>query len=64
MAVISGVNTGASAASSSKTLWLRDRRWDLLFITFSVVVVPLPYIVYLLGRDMFGLQDDVSRTAC
>ncbi|MFQ3646703.1 MAG: hypothetical protein SNJ54_00535 [Anaerolineae bacterium] len=61
MAVISGVNTGASAASSSKTLWLRDRRWDLLFITFSVVVVPLPYIVYLLGRDMFGLQDDVSR---
>jgi hypothetical protein len=61
MAVISGGNTRASAASSSKTLWLRDRRWDLLFITFSVVVVPLPYIVYLLGRDLFGLQDDVSR---
>lgn len=61
MAVISGVSTEASAASSSKTLWLRDKRWDLLFITFSVVVVPLPYIMYLLGRDMFGLQDDVSR---
>jgi hypothetical protein len=61
MAVISSVNSGASAASSSKTLWLRDRKWDLLFITFSVVVVPLPYIMYLLGRDMFGLQDDVSR---
>ncbi len=61
MAVISGVSTEASAASSSKTLWLRDKRWDLLFITFSVVVVPLPYIMYLLGRDIFGLQDDVSR---
>ncbi|XWX04960.1 hypothetical protein VZO05_05265 [Aggregatilineales bacterium SYSU G02658] len=61
MAVISGVSAEASAASSSKTLWLRDKRWDLLFITFSVIVVPLPYIVYLLGRDMFGLQDDVSR---
>ena len=61
MAVISGVDSSASAVSSSKTLWLRDRKWDLMFITFSVVVVPLPYIMYLLGRDMFGLQDDVSR---
>lgn len=61
MAVIAGVNSGTSAASSSKTLWLRDRRWDLMFITFSVVVVPLPYIVYLLGRDLFGLDSDVSR---
>src|SRR5688572_15625269 len=34
----------------TSTLWLRTRRWDLMYITFSVIVVPLPYIVYLLLR--------------
>ncbi len=42
------------------TMWLRNKRWDLFYITFSVVVVPLPYIVYLLGVQ-FGLHDDLSR---
>lgn len=43
------------------SLWLRNKRWDLLYITFSVIVVPLPYVMYLLGRDLFGLDDDFSR---
>ncbi|GAB4321146.1 MAG: hypothetical protein Kow00117_10440 [Phototrophicales bacterium] len=43
-----------------KSLWLRNRRWDLMFITFSVIVVPLPYLVYLLGVQ-FGMDPDVSR---
>ncbi len=42
------------------SLWLRNRRWDLFFITLSVVVVPLPYLMYLLGVR-FGLDDDISR---
>lgn len=46
--------------SSKQSLWLRNRRWDLMYITFSVIVVPLPYIVYLFGVQ-FGLADDVSR---
>ncbi len=41
-------------------LWLRDRRWDLLFITFSVFLVPIPYLFYILGME-FGLADDFSR---
>jgi hypothetical protein len=36
--------------SDTSHLWLRTRRWDLMYITFSVIVVPLPYIVYLLLR--------------
>ena len=36
--------------SETNSLWLRTRRWDLMYITFSVIVVPLPYIVYLLLR--------------
>ena len=48
------------AEIDTRSLWLRNRRWDLVFITLSVVVVPLPYVLYLLGVR-FGLDDDVSR---
>lgn len=44
----------------TNALWLRDRRWDLLFITFSVLLVPIPYFFYIAGVE-FGLADDVSR---
>ncbi|MCY3836340.1 MAG: hypothetical protein OXF83_07915 [Anaerolineaceae bacterium] len=44
------------------SLWLRSRRWDLIFITFSVVVVPLPYLLYLLlSSNIFQLDADLSR---
>ena len=42
------------------SLWLRNKRWDLFFITLSVVVVPLPYILYLVGVRL-GMEDDFSR---
>ena len=42
------------------SLWLRNKRWDLFFLTLSVVVVPLPYVFYLLGVHL-GVEDDVSR---
>lgn len=44
------------------SMWLRNKRWDLFFITLSVVVVPLPYLLYLLGVQV-GVADDVSRNA-
>ncbi len=51
----------AYAAEIDKgSLWLRNRRWDLFFITLSVVVVPLPYLLYLLGLQL-GVEDDISR---
>ena len=49
-----------TAEIDKSSLWLRNRRWDLFFITLSVVVVPLPYLLYLLGVR-FGLDDDFSR---
>lgn len=58
-AITSPAGTASEAVRPS--YWLRDRKWDLMFITFSVIVVPLPYIIYLLGRDVFGIDDDVSR---
>jgi len=60
MAVISAPITGAAPATSTQSLWLRNRNWDLLFITLSVILVPLPYVFYLLGMQ-FGLDDDTSR---
>jgi hypothetical protein len=42
-------------------LWLRNRRWDLIFMILSVFVVPMPYIFYLLGIRIFNLSDDASR---
>jgi len=42
-------------------LWLRNRNWDTLYITLSVFLVPLPYIVYLLGVSVLHVQDDVAR---
>lgn len=60
MAAISSVSA-PSAFSSRSDLWLRDRRWDLLFITFSVIVVPLPYLVYLLLETAPGVDSDTAR---
>ena len=42
------------------SMWLRNKRWDLFFITLSVIVVPLPYLMYLFGLQI-GVADDVSR---
>lgn len=44
-------------------LWLRNRKWDLLFITFSVIFVPLPYIFYLIGVHWLGVEESISRNA-
>ena len=40
--------------------WLRDRNWDTVFMTLSVLLVPLPYLFYLLGTSA-GLSGDVAR---
>lgn len=61
---MSVASTSLSSAPSSRIqssgLWLRNRNWDLTFITMSVIFVPLPYIVYLI---MVGanIDADVSR---
>ncbi len=49
-----------TAEIDKRNYWLRNKRWDLFFITLSVVVVPLPYLMYLLGIQL-GLEDDISR---
>src|ERR1041385_926577 len=43
------------------SMWLRNRRWDLIFMILSVLVVPLPYVFYLLGINILHMDSDVSR---
>ena len=62
MATITQAQTVNSVDNvEQNSLWLRNKKWDLLFITCSVIVTPLPYFLYLFGRDFFGIDDDLSR---
>ena len=61
MATIASAQRQVDVHSEQNSLWLRSRKWDLLFITFSVIVVPLPYLIYLFGRDVLGINDDLAR---
>ncbi len=63
MSVSTASMTSQSTSRPQDSLWLHSRHWDLLFITLSVVLVPLPYLVYLFLRDQFGIHDDVARNA-
>ena len=56
-----GITSAAQANTDANSgLWLRSRNWDLMFITLSVIFVPLPYLVYLLAVRL-GMTEDVSR---
>jgi len=62
MATLTTTHAPAESASiDQNSFWLRNKKWDLLYITCSVIVTPLPYVLYLLGRDLFGIDDDLSR---
>jgi hypothetical protein len=45
----------------SEELWIYNRRWDLSFLSLSVLLVPIPYLVWLLMRDGFKMNPDLSR---
>ncbi|GAB4163802.1 MAG: hypothetical protein Fur0021_39160 [Candidatus Promineifilaceae bacterium] len=43
--------------------WIYNQRWDLIFISMSVVLVPVPYLIWLLMRDVFQVESDMGRQA-
>lgn len=47
----------------SENKWINNRRWDLIFISLSVVLVPIPYLTWLLMRDVFQVESDTGRQA-
>lgn len=47
----------------SQSQWIYNRNWDLIFISLSVVLVPVPYLVWLLMKDVFMVESDFGRQA-
>ena len=45
----------------SQGRWLYTRRWDLIFISLSVVLVTVPYLSWLLVRDVLHIESDIGR---
>lgn len=55
-----GVQDTVVKQPDQSRLWLRSRRWDLALISFSVILVPLPYIIYLIAVRL-GIEPDIAR---
>ena len=51
MGVSTAVMGARHALSGQGTSWLRTRNWDLLYVSLSVILVPLPYLLYVAIRD-------------
>lgn len=62
MAVTSARLPSATPSVQEQTgIWLKNRRWDMTYIILSVLLVPVPYLLYLFGVNQLGLHEDVSR---
>jgi len=55
------VDFQTSVNRMSQGRWLYTRRWDLIFISFSVAFVTVPYLSWLLMRDVLHIESDVGR---
>lgn len=47
----------------SKGKWIYHPRWDLAFISLSVLLIPVPYLTWLLMHRVFNINDDDARQA-
>ncbi|MFZ0545966.1 MAG: hypothetical protein WAM60_11040 [Candidatus Promineifilaceae bacterium] len=47
----------------SEGKWIYNRQWDLAFISFSVILVPVPYLIWLLMGQVLKIESDFGRQA-
>jgi hypothetical protein len=57
----SAVAHGSPLTSMSEGKWLNSQRWDLVFISCSVVLVTVPYLIWLFMKDVLGVESDLGR---
>ena len=48
-------------ASMSEGIWIRNKGWDLTFISLSVVLVTVPYLSWLFMKDVLNIEPDAGR---
>ncbi len=52
-----------SLTAESKSLWIYNQKWDLIFISLSVLLVPIPYLTWIVMEKGLGMESDVGRQA-
>ena len=52
---------GSPFASMSRGKWIYKPKWDLAFISLSVILVPLPYLIWLFMSDVMRVESDLGR---
>jgi hypothetical protein len=57
------VSLGRGVAMEREAGWIYNRKWDLAFISLSVILVPIPYLIWLLMKDVFMVESDAGRQA-
>jgi len=57
------LTAGSAFSTQSEGKWLYNRSWDLIFISLSVVLVPVPYLTWILMRDVLQVESDAGRQA-
>ena len=57
----SAVAYDSPLASMSEDKWIKNRRWDLVFISCSVVLVTVPYLIWLFMKDVLQVESDLGR---
>jgi hypothetical protein len=49
--------------SMAEGKWIYHPRWDLMFISLSVILVPLPYLTWIFMSDVLRVESDAGRQA-
>jgi hypothetical protein len=57
------VSIGRGVAVERESGWIYNRKWDLAFISLSVILVPMPYLIWLFMSDVFMVESDAGRQA-
>lgn len=60
---VTALRVGDGRAIASEQNWIYNRRWDLVFISLSVVLVPIPYLIWILMKDVLMVESDFGRQA-
>ena len=60
---VTAIRAGRDSVTASHHSWIYNPRWDLVFISFSVILVPVPYLIWLLMKDVLMVESDFGRQA-
>ena len=59
MAVVA--TTPSSGPALNRGLWIYNRRFDLTFLSLSVLLVPVPYLIWLFMVNNMGVSENFGR---